>query len=237
MLVGWSGLDLAAITTTIDPGGQRAACVSHCLTLAGRHDIPVAAGEEASLTTRRIARPATTDERYWHAGIAPTPSPPGAALEMLARSIQQGLTIVAIGPLTNLAQLEISRPGSLGGARVVAMGGWITPPADGLPPWGPARDWNVQWDKHAAQTVGATADDLTLVPLPVTLEAHLRERDLPRLRAPGRSESCSHSSRKLVAMTRGWPGLPALTPGCPMTSSTFTTTRSPARWPSGGRAR
>jgi inosine-uridine nucleoside N-ribohydrolase len=185
MLLGWPGVDIAGITTTIDPGGQRAACVSHCLTLAGRQGIPVVAGEEASLITRRIARPATADERYWPDDIAPTPSPSGAAPEMLGRSIQQGLTIIAIGPLTNLAQLEISRPGSLGGARVVAMAGWINPPADGLPPWGPERDWNVQWDTHAAQTVAATAGDLTLVPLPVTLEAHLRERDLPRLRAAG----------------------------------------------------
>jgi inosine-uridine nucleoside N-ribohydrolase len=215
MLVGWPGVDIAAITTTIDPGGQRAACVSHCLKLAGRQGIPVAAGAEASLTTRRIARPATTDERYWPDGIAATPSPSGAALEMLGRSIQRGLTIIAIGPLTNLAQLELSRPGSLGRARVVAMGGWIAPPADGLPPWGPERDWNVQWDTYAAQTVAATAGDLTLVPLPVTLEAHLRERDLPRVRASGplgkllaQQSEARRDDTGLARLARSHAGLP-----------------------------
>jgi len=42
----------------------------------------------------------------------------------------------------------------------------------------------VQWDSRAAEIVAATAD-LTLVPLPVTLKAHLRAADLPRLRASG----------------------------------------------------
>jgi inosine-uridine nucleoside N-ribohydrolase len=45
-------------------------------------------------------------------------------------------------------------------------------------------DFNVQWDTRAAEIVAATAD-LTLVPLPVTLKAHLRAADLPRLRASG----------------------------------------------------
>ncbi|MCP9490341.1 MAG: nucleoside hydrolase [Solirubrobacteraceae bacterium MAG38_C4-C5] len=215
MLLGWPGVEIAAITTTIDPGGQRAACVSHCLTLAGRQEVPVVAGEEASLTTRAIARPATTDERYWPDGIAPTPSPPGAAVEMLARSVRQGLTVIAIGPLTNLAQLERARPGCLGGAHVVAMGGWIDPPADGLPPWRPERDWNVQWDTHAAQTVAAAAGDLTLAPLPVTLEAHLRERDLPRLHACGplgallaRQSEARRDDLRLARLARSHAGLP-----------------------------
>jgi purine nucleosidase len=45
-------------------------------------------------------------------------------------------------------------------------------------------DFNVQWDTRAAEIVAATAD-LTLVPMPVTLKAHLRAADLPRLRASG----------------------------------------------------
>jgi inosine-uridine nucleoside N-ribohydrolase len=45
-------------------------------------------------------------------------------------------------------------------------------------------DWNVQWDTQAAEILAATAR-LTLVTLPVTLKAHLRGGDLPRLRASG----------------------------------------------------
>jgi inosine-uridine nucleoside N-ribohydrolase len=57
MLLGWPGVELVGITTTIDPGGRRAGCVAHCLKLAGRDDIPVAAGAGVSLTTLRRADP------------------------------------------------------------------------------------------------------------------------------------------------------------------------------------
>jgi inosine-uridine nucleoside N-ribohydrolase len=138
-----------------------------------------------SLTTLRSAGLVTGDERYWPAAIPPCPSPPGAALDLLERSIQDEATVVAIGSYTNLALLEVARPGSLGRVPVVAMGGWTGPPADGLPAWGPETDHNVQFDTRAAQILTATATRLTLVTLPVTLKAHLRAADLPRLRASG----------------------------------------------------
>ena len=64
------------------------------------------------------------------------------------------------------------------------MGGWVEPPAPGLPRWGPEMDFNVQWDTRAAEVVAATAR-LTMVTLPATLSAHLRRTDLPRLWAAG----------------------------------------------------
>src|SRR6266545_2343755 len=100
-------------------GGRRAGCVAHCLKLADRDDIPVAAGAGVSLTTLRRADSSTDDERYW-------PS-----------------TLVA-------------RPGSLGRAPVVVMGGWVQPPADGLPAWGPEMDFNVQWDTRSSDIPAAT---------------------------------------------------------------------------------
>jgi len=184
MLLGWPGLELVGITTTVDPGGRRAGCVEHCLDLAGRRDIPVAAGAGASLTTLRSADPVGDDERYWPSTVSARPSSPGAALDLLQHSIDAGATIVAIGPYTNLALLEVSRPGSLGRVPVVVMGGWTERPADGLPAWGPEHDWNVQWDTRAARILAATPR-LTLATLPVTLKAHLRAADLPRLRASG----------------------------------------------------
>ena len=48
MLLGWRGVEITGITTVIDPGGRRAACVAHLLRLAGRDDIPLAAGAEVS---------------------------------------------------------------------------------------------------------------------------------------------------------------------------------------------
>jgi purine nucleosidase len=184
LLLGWPGAEVAGITTVIDQAGRRAGCVRYCLELAGRDDIPVLAGAELSMTTLRSAEPVIGDERYWPAELDCCPAPPGAALDLLHRSIERGATVVAIGPWTNLALLEIARPGSLSRAPVVAMGGWTGPPVAGLPPWGPEMDFNVQWDTRAAEIVAATAQ-LTMVPLPVTLKAHLRAADLQRLRASG----------------------------------------------------
>src|SRR3712207_6257817 len=52
-------------------------------------------------------------DRYWPEAVAPEPSPPGAALDLLGRSIEMGATVVGVGPWTNLALLEASRPGLL----------------------------------------------------------------------------------------------------------------------------
>lgn len=183
ILLGWPGVEITGITTTIDRGGRRAGYVAHCLELAGRNDIPVVAGSEVSLTTLQPADPAI-GAPFWPENIAPHPSPPGAALDLLSRSIDAGATIIGIGPYTNLALLEVARPGSLGRVPVVVMGGWTQPPDSGLPAWGPEMDFNVQWDTRAAAIVAATAR-LTLVTLAATLKAPLRTADLPRLRASG----------------------------------------------------
>jgi purine nucleosidase len=185
MLLGWRDVQLTAVTTTIDPGGFRAGCADHLLRLAGRADVPVIAGAAKSLTRPQTVRPATGDPRYWPPGLLAHPASAGAALDALQRSIDLGATVVAIGPYTNLAVLELLRPGSLAHATVVVMGGWVDPPEVGLPDWGPERDWNVQWDTQAARVVLDAAGDLTLVTLPATLAAPLRARDLARLRASG----------------------------------------------------
>jgi purine nucleosidase len=212
-LLGQPGVELAGVTTVADRAGRRAGYARYCLDLAGRGGIPVIAGAAASMTTLRIAEPVTDDERYWPGGMPCRPAPAGAALDLLQRGIERGATLVAIGPWTNLALLEIARPGSLSRAPVVATGGW-TGLGAGLPRWGPDMDFNVRWDTRAAVIVAATAD-LTLAPLPVTLRAHLRAAHLPRLRASGplgellarQGEAHGHDNQ-LAELGRRHAGLP-----------------------------
>jgi purine nucleosidase len=213
MLLGWPGVDLVGITTTIDPGGARAACAQQCLSLAGRDEVPVMAGAECSMTTGQRAKP-FSDERYWPA-LDPLPAPAGAALELLGSNIESGATVIAIGPSTNLALLERLRPGILRRAPIVIMGGWTEPPAHGLPPWGPERDWNVQWDSGAAEVVAAAAQRLTLTPFSATLRAHLRAAELPRLRASGRLGQLLARQAEAYAKDRGLSDLAALHPALP----------------------
>jgi purine nucleosidase len=180
MLLGWPGVEIAGITTTADPDGRRAGYLAYLLDLAGRGDIPIAAGGPISLTTGRPMGEPADHQRFWGVPVEPRPSPPGAALDLLATSVETGATILAIGPWTNLAAL----PAGTGGVPVVAMGGWVHPPAPDLPPWEPDMDWNVQCDPDAAITLLRGAD-LTLATLTATMRAHLRAADLPRLTASG----------------------------------------------------
>ena len=117
--------------------------------------------------------------------MPPAPGPAGSALRLLAESIEAGATIVAIGPCTNLALLAVDRPDLLAGADVVIMGGWFDPVGEGLPHWGPAQDWNVQCDTASAALVVGSAGRVTLVPLSLTVRAHLRAMHVERLRRAG----------------------------------------------------
>jgi len=184
MLLGWPDVEIVGVTTNLDPGGTRAGCVCHLLSRVGRDDIAVAAGSGASLTTLKRYESTWGDPRYWPEPVEPRPAAPGAALDLLAQSIASGATVIAIGAFTNMALLEVSRPGSLNGTAVVATAGWLGPLPQGFPDWGPEMDFNVQCDTQAARLVAASAD-LTLVTLPASVKVHLRESDLPRLRAAG----------------------------------------------------
>lgn len=185
MLLGWPDVEVVGVTTSADPGGQRAGYGEYCLGLLGRGDIPVVAGAELSLSHGEAAGPVVDDPRYWPCGIEPCPASAGAATGLLVASVEQGATIVSVGPYTNLAVLERRHPGALAQVPVVLMGGWTQPPAPGLPAWGPERDSNVQWDTEAAREVVDAAGDLVLSTLPASLRAPLRRADLPRLRALG----------------------------------------------------
>jgi inosine-uridine nucleoside N-ribohydrolase len=215
MLLGWPDVELVGITTSIDPGGIRAGFVAHCLELAGRADIPVAAGAEVSMTTQETPGGIPIDARYWPEAVEPRPSPLGDAIALLAASAEAGATIVAIGPYTNLAHLEAIRPGNLGRVPVVLMGGIVHAAGAGLPAWGPEMDWNVQCDTDAAQVVFASATDLTIATVPVTFKAHLRESHLARLRAAGAFGALlAHQARahaadnRFAELARAYAGLP-----------------------------
>lgn len=213
MILGWPGAEITGITTTADPDGMRAGYVRHFLRLAGRPDIPVAVGAGHSLTTGLTMGDVPDHHRYWGDDpVAPEPIVAGAATMLLEQSIAVGATIAAIGPYTNLALLGGRQ---LAAATVVTMGGWIQPAADGLPPWGPESDWNTWCDTQAAATVANHAGDLTWSLLPVTMPAHLRGIDLPRLRATGSigdllaRQSAAHAQdQEHLQAARRYPGLP-----------------------------
>src|SRR5689334_1507466 len=153
MLLNWSGVELLAVTTNSDNQGRRAGYARYVLDLAGREDVAVVAGADASLGCYRVW-PGLPDEAvYWPEPVPPFPTPLDQALALLERSIEKDAIIVAIGAFTNLALLEKRSPGILRRANLYLMGGYVFPPREGFPRWGHDMDWNVQVDVASALTV------------------------------------------------------------------------------------
>jgi inosine-uridine nucleoside N-ribohydrolase len=211
MILGWPDAELVGVTTSIDPGGIRAGFVHHALELAARADVPVRAGAEWSLGG--LFSPILVPE-YWPEPITPRPSPAGAALDLLEENAASGATVVAVGPYTNLAMLEAMRPGLLGSAGVVVMGGHHVTPGRGLPKWGKRDDFNVQQDAVAASIVFERCDPV-VIPIAVSLEVTLRRAHLDVLRGSGplgrliadQGEMHARDNGR-TALGQGFPGLP-----------------------------
>ena len=146
--------------------------------------IPVAAGADISQGFYPYELGLPPEERYWPEPIAPISTTVSVAVQLLKASIDQGATIIAIGPYTNLFLLEKEFPDSLQNARLFLMGGYVYAPRAGFPQWQPTDDFNVQVDARSAQAVIANSDP-TFIPLSVTVETALRRTHLERLRKAG----------------------------------------------------
>ena len=174
-----------AITTVAEHLGKRAGYVQYSLGLAGRNDIPVAAGADASLGVYR-SWPALPDEgRYWPEPVTPKLANLDEALSLLESSIEKGAIVAAIGPYTNLALLERRRPGILRGARLCVMGGYLFHPRHGFPDWNHEMDYNVQVDAESALVVFQKSAP-TLVAIAVTAETLLRRMYVEALKRSSR---------------------------------------------------
>jgi inosine-uridine nucleoside N-ribohydrolase len=208
MLLGCAEAQVVSVTTALEDGGHRHDCLRRVLEMAGRSDIPSAAGLDRTLTGQRFTS-TWNDARHWPTRPRCVVSAPGAAEELLADAIDSGTTILAIGGFTNLAALERSHPGTLAGADVVAMAGWIRDPPGSWPQWGPSMDFNTQCDTDAALVVAGAGTRLTLATLPVAMRAQLRAPELGRLRAAGpigallaRQSEERHAASSFAALAR-----------------------------------
>ncbi len=213
MVLGWSEVELVGITTSLEHDGHRAGCVAQVLKTADRIGVPIAPGSDTTLTGGKY-RSTAEDSRFWNLTVEPLRDRPTAFLDLLLENVTQGATVLAIGGFTNLAMLELIRPGSLTDVPVVAMNGWFGVAGPSMAPWGHEFDFNTQVDVRAAEIVAATAN-LTLMPLPVAMHATLKGRHLSRLRAAGPLGSLLADQSELhrdasgfVHLAETWPGIP-----------------------------
>jgi len=173
MLLRWKDVELTGITTVAEAHGRRAGYVRRVLELEDRSNLPIAAGADVSQGFYRYAELGyPEEERYWSKPVIPAPNPMEDAMQLLKQSIEQGATIIAIGPFTNLYLLDLEYPGILMQATLFLMGGYIYSTRPGFPQWGNEMDWNIQVDMRSAKHVIEHSNP-TLIPLSVTVETAL----------------------------------------------------------------
>ena len=182
LLLKWPDVEITGITTVAEEGGRRAGYVRHVLQLAGRRDLPVAAGADVAIGRFRWRPTYPPEDAFWPDPVVPSPDPLDAALSLLTRSIGDGALVIGIGPYTNLALLDKRYPGILRNAQITLVGGYVRPPRSTRSVWGNEVDYNIQMDITAARDV-LTHSHPTIVPLHVTVETALRQAHLPTLEA------------------------------------------------------
>lgn len=181
-------VELLGVTTTY--GNQTlektTANALRVLELVGRTDVPVAAGAKRPLERGLVVAAHVHGESGLDGPVLPEPlTAPVSddAVEFLARRMRTAsrpVTLLATGPLTNIARY-LDAHGSDGVERIVLMGGAI---AEGN--FTPAAEFNVWCDPEAAQRVFRSRLDVTMVGLDVTHRAILGPPEEERLRALGR---------------------------------------------------
>ena len=207
-------LDLLGVTTTY--GNQTlektTANALRVLKLVERTDVPVAVGAEHPLARELVVAAHVHGESGLDGTVLPEASSGPLtedAVVFMAAHLHGGrdpVTIVATGPLTNLAQY-LSGHGMDGIARIVLMGGAI---AEGN--FTPAAEFNIWCDPEAADIVLSSGLDVSMMGLDVTHQALLGPDVEKRMRAAGRVGSFVADLNVYFTRyhheTYGWDGAP-----------------------------
>ena len=188
-------VEVKAITVT---GAGEAHCPTgtrnalDLLYLAGWPEVPVACGRETPLVTDHEFPSSWREQVDSLLGISLPPSPQkpfeGPAVRLLVQTIQgssKPLHILALGPLTNLAELFEQEPALVEKvAMITIMGGAVEVPGNvgiSSPVDNQTAEWNIYIDPQAAQQVFNSGAPITLVLLDATNDAPVTMEFLRKL--------------------------------------------------------
>jgi inosine-uridine nucleoside N-ribohydrolase len=188
---GHPDLDLLAVTTVAGnvPIEKTTRNALRVLALVGSHDVPVGVGASGPLK-----RPLhTAEDIHGESGLDGPEELPDAdfgpdergAVELISetlRASREPVTLVPVGPLTNIALLLREHPDLKDRiARISLMGGSI-----GLGNTTPAAEFNIYVDPEAASEVFESGLPITMSGLDVTHLADIGPEERELLRATGR---------------------------------------------------
>jgi inosine-uridine nucleoside N-ribohydrolase len=216
LLLALASPELEVLGVTTVHGNQTLAKTTanalRVLDLAGRSDIPVAAGADRPLVRELTVAAHVHGESGLDGPSLPPPGreavPPHAVDFMVERIAQSPVpvTLVPVGPLTNVALL-LERSGGENVERIVLMGGSIS---EGN--MTPAAEFNVWADPEAADRVLRSRLDVTMIGLDVTHRAVTTPALQQRLRAAGNIGAFVADLIEFFTVyhreTYGWDGAP-----------------------------
>lgn len=171
-LLSQPACELLGVTTEFGSNAERARLVSALCMAAGREDVPIHAGEPYAMDgspLKAYPSQATVLSDWPHRKDFKE----GTAVEFLYETIMSRpgqITLLAVGPLTNIGRLFKDHPEVAGNlAWVVLMNGHFTVPV---------CEWNAIGDKIATRVVYETRlPSLTSVGLDVTLKCRISAED------------------------------------------------------------
>ncbi len=178
------------VTTVDGDVALRARIAVKLIALAGKGGIPVRAGISRALL--REKEPFTMGHEgqgILEDGEADAPVDPEHAVPFIIRTILKSpgeISLVAIGPLTNIAAAMILAPEIIGKAKELIFIGGVARLADNALDV-PAMEWNVKCDPEAARVVFNSGIPLTMLGMDVTRRAETRldRSHLERMKAAG----------------------------------------------------
>jgi inosine-uridine nucleoside N-ribohydrolase len=165
MLLNSPELDVKLILTATGDTLYRARIVAKLLEIAGRTDISVGVGVCTSNRIENETRPQEAWVKNYDIGLYPGNvynDGVGAMIDIIMKSEEQ-VTLIAIGPLTNVADALQRQPGIASKARFVGMHGNIRTFFADLDRVVP--EYNVKCDIPASRLVFEAPWDMTITPL------------------------------------------------------------------------
>lgn len=179
MLLQSPELDLRLITMATGDTRYRAALTARMLEVLGRTDIPIAIG--------RSIDEVDSTQKAWLEGYDLQQYPgviladaAAAIVDMVMKSEEQ-ITIIAIAPLTNIADALELEPRIADRALFVGMHGSIYRKYDGME--GADAEWNVIKDLAASKITFAAKWPMVITPLDTCGNVRLTSNDMQRLAA------------------------------------------------------
>jgi inosine-uridine nucleoside N-ribohydrolase len=202
-------INLIGVTTVHRDTELRAAQARLLLELAGRSEVPVAAGGRDALDrTFELVRNnqadvlSPEDEARLRKGRVD-------GVRFLAERVEAnpGCTLLPVGPFTNIGRLIVEFPEAFYKVgRIVLMGGHVMPDREG-------PEYNACVDPRATRLMFTSGKPITMIGLDVTLRCVMTPGELEEIAAKG-----TPLSRAIMTMTGLWqkhvspPGGPVRTP-------------------------